>query len=196
MSAAALTVVAAGASFADINPTNITPTITGAGPYTYTYGINVTNGETVTTGDFFTFVDVNGLVAGSETAQPNWTTLETATGPTATGASGSAIPAVDSAAITNVTFTYKGASPIVGVQDLGTFSFKSVDGPGLKPGAFTAVADLSGTALKNANLTTYLGPAVPSSVPEPASVVPFALGGLALLGLIVRKTRRTSGAAA
>ena len=36
----------------------------------------------------------------------------------------------------------------------------------------------------------------PSTVPEPASVIPFALGGLGLLGLIVRKTRRTSGAAA
>ena len=35
-----------------------------------------------------------------------------------------------------------------------------------------------------------------AAVPEPASVIPFALGGLGLLGLIVRKTRRTSGAAA
>ena len=35
-----------------------------------------------------------------------------------------------------------------------------------------------------------------SAVPEPASVVPFALGGLGLLGLIARKTRRSSGAAA
>ena len=32
--------------------------------------------------------------------------------------------------------------------------------------------------------------------PEPATLVPFALGGLGLLGLIVRKTRRTNGAAA
>ena len=38
--------------------------------------------------------------------------------------------------------------------------------------------------------------AVQTTVPEPASVIPFALGGLGLLGLIVRKTRRTSGAAA
>ena len=36
----------------------------------------------------------------------------------------------------------------------------------------------------------------PTAVPEPASVIPFALGGLGLLGLIARKTRRTSGAAA
>ena len=35
-----------------------------------------------------------------------------------------------------------------------------------------------------------------AAVPEPASVIPFALGGLGLLGLIARKTRRTSGAAA
>lgn len=36
----------------------------------------------------------------------------------------------------------------------------------------------------------------PSSVvPEPATVVPFVLGGLGLLGLAVRKSRRTSGAA-
>ena len=34
------------------------------------------------------------------------------------------------------------------------------------------------------------------TVPEPASIVPFALGGLALLGLAARKGRRTSRAAA
>ncbi len=34
-----------------------------------------------------------------------------------------------------------------------------------------------------------------SVVPEPATVVPFVLGGLGLLGLAVRKSRRTSGSA-
>ncbi len=35
-----------------------------------------------------------------------------------------------------------------------------------------------------------------TTVPEPATTVPFVLGGLGLLGLVVRKTRRTSSAAA
>ncbi len=35
----------------------------------------------------------------------------------------------------------------------------------------------------------------PSSTPEPATVVPFALGGLGLLGLIVRKTRHAGSVA-
>jgi len=44
--------------------------------------------------------------------------------------------------------------------------------------------------------STFSAKTAPATVPEPASVIPFALGGLGLLGLIVRKTRRTSGAAA
>lgn len=199
MMAASIGVLGLGAAKADINPTSIFPTITGSGPYTYTYLINVTNGETVTTGDFFTFVDFNGLVAGSETAPTNFTATETMTGPVATGFSGTATPAVDSASVPNVTYTYTGATPLVGVQSLGSFSLKSIYGVGSTPGAFTAVADLSGTTLKNANLTTYLGPSVtPTTVPEPAAVVPFAFGALGLLalGLRARKTRRTSGAAA
>ena len=39
-------------------------------------------------------------------------------------------------------------------------------------------------------------PAGVPGVPEPATLVPFGLGGLGLLGLIVRKNRRTSSAAA
>ena len=42
----------------------------------------------------------------------------------------------------------------------------------------------------------FTGVLRPATVPEPASIIPFALGGLGLLGLIARKTRRTGGAAA
>lgn len=46
------------------------------------------------------------------------------------------------------------------------------------------------------NVPSYAPAPGGAPVPEPASLVPFALGGLGLLGLIARKTRRTSGAAA
>lgn len=203
MLAAGIGVLGLGAAKADINPKSIFPTITGSGPYTYTYNTFVTNSETVNPGSFFTFVDVNGLVAGSETMPTDFTATETLTGPVASGFSGTATPTTDSGSIPNVTYTYTGATPIVGLQNLGAFSFQSVYGTGTTPGAFTAVAGLSGTSLKNANLTTYLGPTVgptggPTPVPELGSVVPFAFGALGLLslGLRARKTRRTGGAAA
>ena len=43
--------------------------------------------------------------------------------------------------------------------------------------------------------TSTFSASTPSAVPEPATTVPFVLGGLGLLTLIVRKTRRASGAA-
>lgn len=61
--------------------------------------------------------------------------------------------------------------------------------------ATTYMTSLSGVSDgTTANVPSY-SPG-PSSVPEPATLAPFALGGLGLLGLIVRKTRRTNGAAA
>lgn len=69
-----------------------------------------------------------------------------------------------------------------GVYNVGSLNFT-------QPGPMTST-----TAGSIAGFATY-APA-PAPVPEAGTMVTFALGGLGLLGLIVRKTRRTNGAAA
>jgi len=196
LASAAMTALVAGASFADINP-SANPVVTGSGPFTYTYAPVVALTQTVNTGDFFTFYDVNGLISNSET---NSTGLFKATEKLTNGSiavNGSTVIPNDSPSVLNVTYTYIGVNPIVGIPTaLGTFSFQSIFGPATTLEAFAAVATSTVTGNKNGNVTQYMAPGTSTAVPEPASVIPFALGGLGLLGLIVRKTRRTNGAAA
>ena len=194
-----------GAASANISPqfpgqpASVTPV---SGGFLYTYTVSVDAQQTVMpgptgTGDFFTFYDIQGYVPGSASVNSGYTSFTTLQGPTATGATGTANP-TDSAVLPNLTFSYNGPSPLVGAQGLGSFSFVSLFGTvSTTPTAFVGRASISQSnpLLKNANVTSYFGPVAPA-VPEPASVIPFALGGLGLLGLIVRKTRRTSGAAA
>ena len=187
-----------GAASANINPAapntpaSVTPI---AGGFTFTYVISVDSQQTVQPGDFFTFYDIPGFL-GTTSVNPNWTAITTLTGLTATGATGTAGPN-DNATIPNLNFMYTGTTPLVGQQTLGSFSFNSsLGGVSTTPLAFVGRATISSSNLKNYNQTSYFGPAPAPSTPEPATVVPFALGGLGLLGLIARKTRRTSGAAA
>ncbi len=199
--ATAFGAMAVSAAHADINPTAPgTPlSITGTGPYTYTYGAVLSDTETLVSGNFFTMFDVNGLVSGSELAPAGFTASESFTGPNAVGTFNSAPATIDSASILNVTYTYNGP-PVVGAPTgLGNFSFQSIYPTASTRGSFTAVAQLSGTNILNANGTSYVGPTVSApvtAVPEPATVVPFLLGGLGLMALIVRKNRRASGVTA
>ena len=197
--AAAFGLLAAGTAHADINPLAPgTPTITQTGTnYTYTYGAVLSDTETLVSGNFFTFFDVNGLVSGTETGPAGWTATENATGPNAVGNFNSAPASVDSPNILNVTYTYNGPDVVGAPTGLGNFSFQSIYPVATTRESFTAVAELSGTSILNANGTSYVGPTVsPAAVPEPASIVPFLLGGLGLLALIVRKNRRASGVTA
>ena len=186
----------AGAASANIDPLAPgIPTVTPvAGGYQYTYAIEVTSQETLVPNSFFTFFDVQGLVPNSEfTNAANWTGSTPLTGPIAQGTITTATT-VDTN-LPNVSFLYTGSATTVGQATLGNFGFVSIYPNPTTLAGFTAVALKSGTTTMDSNATTYLGP-TPAVVPEPASVIPFALGGLGLLGLVARKTRRTNGAAA
>lgn len=169
---------------ADILPNSTTIT-TVAGVTTYTYDMGLRVPETVVTGDYFTIYDFFGFTGLADVTDPaGWSATSSAFGKT---------PPLELPMDTiapNVTFTYTGAT-ITSPADLGNFSLKSTSL------ASSTAATMYAGSLGNGNdqfLHRLTGPVAPT--PEPATLVPFALGGLGLLGLIVRKTRRANGAAA
>lgn len=54
------------------------PTVSGTGPFTYTYNVMLTPGNSIVTGDLFVLLDFNGYIAGSAVAAPNWIVGSTA----------------------------------------------------------------------------------------------------------------------
>ncbi len=99
----------------------------------------------------------------------------------------------------NAMFNNQGTISSVAFTGPGTQTF-NFDGNGIftvsnltfnPPGPTGSV--VPGTIAAQVNFTPGATP--PPAVPEPASMVPFALGGLALLGLMARKGRRSSMAA-
>ena len=80
------------------------------------------------------------------------------------------------------------------------FTASGLDNPGSFSLSMTSVTPTIGVTNGHFNdfvaggTGTFSATTPSSVVPEPATVVPFLLGGLGLLGLVVRKARRTSGA--
>ena len=81
---------------------------------------------------------------------------------------------------------------LLGPQTEDSFNFSLI---GAKPNLNVSGNTLQSFTSAGNGQFTGITPSV-TTVPEPASVIPFAIGGLALLGLIARKTRRVSGTAA
>lgn len=168
------------------------PTVTGSGPFTWSYAVSVSSSATVQPGDFFVIVDFQGYVPSSNTQPAGWTfSTQAVTGPI-TGLSGTVQAATDSAAVPNLRWTYTGPTPVSigpGVS-LGTFTADSVYS--IKhPGVLVAVdhnhnPGSSTDDLLDVNSQSIDVPAVP--LPATGSVGLALLAGLG--GAMVLRRRK------
>lgn len=142
-----------------------------------------------TTADPFT----QGLGAGTFTLTGGGNTL--LTGSFTSGNILTAVTNSTTAAITNTVnnVTYTGGTYFAsaGLVNPGSFAISMTS---VAPAPTVSGGYLTG--FQAGGSVNFSATRPPATVPEPAALVPFALGGLGLLGLMARKTRRNSSAAA
>src|SRR5262249_19937876 len=82
--------------------------------FRWTYGVIVTTDVNVNPGDVFTIYDIGGYNAGSVVTPDGWTFSGASSTPPLPG-----VHPNDNPNLTDLTFTYSGATPIVGQSGLG-----------------------------------------------------------------------------
>jgi PEP-CTERM motif len=176
-------------------PVNVSITPDGDN-FRWTYAVVVTTDVAVHPGDFFTIYDFGALVGvvGGDAIAPgtivspiDWNVGMALLGPTPAGTNPS-----DDPAITNLTFTYAGASDINGQQGLGNFSAISEFGTPTSSD-FTSITHRQVDGRSEANITTtdVPVPRITNDSPEPATLALIGLG-LPLAGLVNVIRRRRS----
>ncbi len=194
-----LAALAPAFAMANIIPTGTT--ITGAGPYLWSYNLQLSGDQNavsgpapstnpvsnldLTFGSLFTIYDFDGYVAGTCLGATGWECTAQNVGFTP-----SDVGPVDNPGIVNLTWVYTSGPVLSGIPnglDLGTFSAQSIydtittvsyAGRGIKN-----VGSQAGSVGDNVGMTQ--GPGSP--IPEPGSL---ALAGLGLLGLILVGRRK------
>ena len=180
--------VAVLAARADIIPSfaGVTPS---GGNTVWAYTIDITSGQNVTTGDFFTIYDFGPFIAGTAIQPSGWTLTSSLVGVTPS----QTLPP-DDPTLLNLTWTYSGPT-IVGTG-LGPFE---VTIAGVTPSPvpirtthFAAEATQIGNSDKIDNVGLISVPVLGTTVPEAStfSLLVSASGLMAVCWLVSRRRKR------
>ena len=187
--AAACLVGAVAPAQAGLLPVSVTVT-PESGNFRWAYSIVLPTDMQLQSGNFFTIYDFDGYVAGSEMAPEGWAVTTSNVGPTP-----DRLTPVDSADVTNLTFTYNGPTIESGQVGLGNFMANSTF-DAQQDSYLTARTRRTSDGLFDSNITGTLvptgsmAPPPPMGVPEPATLALAALGlPVAALGRLVRRRR-------
>ena len=195
VSLALLVLIAGLAPTASANTITVTPTpvISGAGPYTWTYGVFLSGNSRINTGDFFSIFDFAGYVAGSiGTAMAGWAGTTANTIPVCPNGVAAVCANFDDAAVTNLLFTYTGPD-IIGpgagaTVMIGTVFAQSQFNTAVNDWFVSQDDDLQ-TGSNNEGAAGNTNVPVAQTVPEPNTLLLLG-AGLISLGLARRQVAR------
>ena len=148
----------------------------------WNYTINVTAGQEIISGDYFTIYDFGNFIPGSNFQPAGWTFASGLTGATPTGINTS----IDNPGLVNLTWTYSGVTIPTETFGIGLFGV-AINGAqntqarnSFFAGWGTRVAgDQAGTNIANAGSIIVSAQAVPE---PPTMALIVATGGLAVVG--------------
>jgi hypothetical protein len=168
---------------------DIIPSFTGAtssgGNTDWTYTIDITSGQNVMAGDFFTIYDFGPFIAGTDIQPSGWTLSSSLVGITPS----QTLPA-DDPTLLNLTWTYSG--PTLTGTGLGPFS---VTIAGVTPSPVpirTSHFAAEGTQIRSGDKIDNVGQiSVPAIVPEASTFSLFiSASGLLGVGWIISRLRK------
>lgn len=174
---------------AGLLPVNVT-VLPEAGNYRWTYSVVVPTDQYVTSGDYFTVYDFEGLVGGAAISAPDgWSAVVQLMGRTPGLTTPTDDPTKD-----NLTFTYNG-DPIYGGVGAGNFSAASTMNNSVD-GFFTSRTHRN-TDNRTEDSITFTdvphpsagGGGPPSETPEPATLLLLGMG-VPVLGLVRARRRK------